>query len=184
MKTNTFLYKETVQCIPSSDLRNYMNATQMKLSILQKATIIWNYSDSEKCIALFKRLVNESSEDEKSLINSAIDDIQTTGGLGDATQTVYDTRYPHESAPFFPFLERCHLPVLFSPHDIIRYKGILYDVAAVPYINKNCDFSDECYLCYPLSGGEHQHIHVCEAERASNKEVMAVMSQINKTPGV
>ena len=136
------------------------------------------------CIALFKRLFNESSEDEKSLFNSAIDDIQTTGGLGDATQTVYDTRYPHEGAPFFPFLERCHLPVLFSPHDIIRYKGILYDVAAVPYINKNCDFSDECYLCYPLSGGEHQHIHVCEAERASNKEVMAVMSQINKTPGV
>ena len=132
-----------------------MNATQMKLSILQKATIIWNYSDSEKCIALFKRLVNESSEDEKSLINSAIDDIQTTGGLGDATQTVYDTRYPHEGAPFFPFLERCHLPVLFSPHDIIRYKGILYDVAAVPYINKNCDFSYYCYLCYTLSGGEH-----------------------------
>ena len=43
-----------------------------------------------------------------------------------------------------------------------------------------CDFSDEQYLSYPLSspvkteedlGGVHEHINVCEAERASVKKL-------------
>ena len=155
----------------------------MKLTILQKATIIRNYSDNEKCIKLFKELVKMSSEDEQLLINTAVNDIQTNGAIGKDTQTVYEMQYSHEGAPFFPFLERCHLPVLFSNHDIIRHEGILYDVAAVPHINNNCDFSDECYLCYPLNGGEHNHIHVCEAERASNDEIVSIMSK-QKAPGI
>lgn len=151
---------------------------------MQKATIIWNYSDNKKCIELFKKLIEASSDDEKALLKTAIGEIQTTGAIGQSTQAVYEARYSSEGIPFFPFMERCHLPVLFSNQDIIRYKDILYDIAAVPHSNNNCDFSDECYLCYPLCGGEHRHIHFCEAERASNEEIVSVMSQIKKAPGI
>ena len=44
----------------------------------------------------------------------------------------------------------------------------------------HCDFTDECYLSYPLSvpvkteedlSNSHAHIHLCEAERASIKKL-------------
>ena len=66
MKANAFLYKESIRYIPFSGLSNFTGFTQMKLSILKKATLILNYSDHKKYIALFKRFIKASSEDKKA----------------------------------------------------------------------------------------------------------------------
>ena len=166
MKNNDFLYEQVIDCIPSADLRAHLKSNPIELSILQKATIIQNFADNKQTITLFSKLAGHTSSlKEMELLLTAISEIKSIGYPDKATQDVYDRKYPHDAPPYYPFLERCYLPVLFSEHDTICCDGKLYEIAAVPAINNNCDFSDECYLCYPLGGGEHQHIHVCKAER-------------------
>ena len=78
--------------------------------------------------------------------------------------------------------------MLFKRGDVIRwhrntrYDGDFYYVGGLPLLIPGlCDFSDECYLCYSLSYPVtnewddlvycHEHINVCEAERASIKKL-------------
>ncbi|MBQ7504689.1 MAG: hypothetical protein IJT79_05160 [Ruminococcus sp.] len=178
MNTNDFLYEQVIDCIPSADLRAHLKSNPIELSVLQKATIISYFSDIEQITALFEQLAKHTSSlAEKELLLSAISEIKTVGYIDKKTQAVFESKYPHDMPPFFPFLERCYLPVLFSGNDIIRCRGEVYKVASVPLINDKCDFSDECYLCYPLNNNEHHHIHIGEAERASNGEVVVAMNQ-------
>lgn len=176
MYDNLFLMKETIECIPSADMRKYLTDHPMTLSILQKATIISYFADAKTIIRLFRQLARATtSHDEKALLMAAVSDYRRFEGIDDATQIIYEKRFPHTGAPFFPFLEVCNMPLLFSEHDLIKYKGKVYEISYLPTINKNCDFSDECYTCYSPDGSEHQHIHVCEAESVSAAEVkMAV----------
>lgn len=172
MYDNIFLMKETIECIPSYDLREYLYTHPMRLSVLQKATIISYFANTKTIISLFRQLAKAtSSYDEKALLMAAVSDYRRFEGIDDATQIIYEKRFPHTGAPFFPFLEVCNMPLLFSKHDLIKYKGKVYEISYLPTINKNCDFSDECYTCYSADGSEHQHIHVCEAERLSTVEV-------------
>ncbi len=178
--------KEVIDCIPSIALRKYLSIHPMKLSVLQKATIVSEYAKRKKQIAIFRKLAEESSsEAEKLLLNTAITDLENhldmEGGYMKDTCEVYDEKFQHEGFPLFPFLEICNLPVLFKTGDVIRSKarhqGGLYCVGIGPVLEAGrCDFSDECYLCYPLSypvkvqddlAMSHVHIDICDADRAS-----------------
>ena len=136
MNTNDFLYEQVIDCIPSADLRAHLNATPIELSVLQKATIISYFSDNETITALFEKLAEHTSSlDEKELLLSAVSEIKTVGYIDKKTQAVFESKYPHDMPPFFPFLERCYLPVLFGEHDIIRCRGEVYKVVSVPLMN-------------------------------------------------
>lgn len=147
--------------------------------------------------SLLKRAKTES---ERLLLASYVEDLRHDesgeGYYSDETQEIYEKEFPHEGPPYYPFLEVCHLPVLFRKGDVIRWhcrwhnrKGhMLYYVGFVPLLSVNhCDFSDECYLCYPLSYStkteedliySHEHIHLCEAERASKAKLTPIQKNI------
>lgn len=119
---------------------------------------------------MFNQLVNTtSSVKEKELLLTAVTDITKRGYIDSDIISVYEALFPHKEAPFYPFLERCNLPVLHKTGDIIRYKGNLYQIQTVPIINEYCDFSDECYLCFPINGTGHKHIHLGYAERLNEE---------------
>lgn len=178
MELKDYLYKETIECLPSTDLREHLISFQMNLSLMQKATIIDRFAKPTDKIVLFKRLAEFTpSTNERDLLLCAVDDIKNRGYVDTATVELYNARFPHEGPPFYPFTELCYLPQLFKEHDLLRYKGKVYDVVSTPKSFDYCDFSDECYLCYPLVGEGHEHIHYGEAERASNEEVVKAMQQ-------
>ena len=115
MNTNDFLYEQVIDCIPSADLRAHLKSNPIELSVLQKATIISYFSDIEQITALFEQLAKHTSSlAEKELLLSAISEIKTVGYIDKKTQAVFESKYPHDMPPFFPFLERCYLPVLFQ----------------------------------------------------------------------
>ena len=178
--------KEIIDCIPSVALREYLSVHPLNLSVLQKATMVSEYAKRKKQIAIFRKLAEESSlEAEKLLLRTAITDLEhhpdMESGYMKDTCEVYDEKFPHEGFPLFPFLEICSLPVLFKSGDVIRSKARYYDglycVGIGPVLEVGrCDFSDECYLCYPLSypvkvqddlAMSHVHIDICDADRAS-----------------
>ncbi|MBR1439236.1 MAG: hypothetical protein IJ587_11955 [Synergistaceae bacterium] len=163
------------------------------MSALRQATIVYNYAKKKNRLPLFRQLLEEAdNEAEKLFLRSAVKDAQE--GLeyySDETEKIYDEKFPHDGPPCFPFYEVCGLPVLFKRGDVIRWHRKhgwrsqgdeqLYYVGGVPLLIPGlCDFSDEQYLSYPLSspvkteedlGGVHEHINVCEAERASVKKL-------------
>lgn len=178
MELKDYLYKETVECIPSADLREHLLSYPLELSVMQKATIIDRFAKPTDKISLFQKLADATpSTDERDLLLCAIEDLKESGYVDTATFDLYNERFPHEGVPFYPLTELCYLPQLFKEHDLIRYKGDVYDVASSPQSLENCDFSDECYLCYPLIGIGHAHIHYGEAERATNDEAIQVVRQ-------
>ena len=176
--------REIVDCIPSSALREYLRVHPVELSVMQEATIASEYARRKKRISLFRKLAGRTdSEAEKLLLNTAIADLERNSGIEEeymkAACEVYEKNFPHEGFPLFPFLEVCNLPVLFEPGDVIRcrHDGGIYCVGIGPVLEAGrCDFSDECYLCYPVSvpvktqddlSLSHVHINICEADRAS-----------------
>lgn len=177
--------KDVIDCIPSKALRDYLNIHPLELSVLQEATIVSEYATRKKQIALFKKLADKTnSEAEKLLLNTAITDLQQhpdmESGYMKNTCEVYEKNFPHEGFPLFPFLEICNLPVLFKSGDVIRsnewFHSDTYCVGIGPSLKEGrCDFSDECYLCYPVSYPArnqddlalcHVHIDICEADTA------------------
>lgn len=164
MESNN-IYTEVIDSIPSAAMKQYLSKYPIQLSILQMATVVSYFSDNARTVCAFKKLSRlTESPNEKEVLLSAISDIENNGSIGNHTQLIYERLFPHDGAPFFPFLERCYFPVLFSVNDKIMYKGESYIIKTIPVINDSCDFSDECYLCYPQNGSGHSHIHVCEAE--------------------
>ncbi|MBR0251101.1 MAG: hypothetical protein IJQ77_08455 [Synergistaceae bacterium] len=179
-----------IDCIPSRTLRKYFEANPVEMSALQQATIVFNYAKKKNRLPLFRQLLEETdNEAERLFLSSAVKDSQEgVEYYSDETQEIYDEKFPHEGFPWYPFLEVCNLPVLFKRGDVIRRHrkhgwhnrvNELYYVGGVPLlIPGHCDFSDEQYLSYPLSSSVeteedlasiHEHINICEAERASRK---------------
>ena len=164
-------------------MRKYLTTNPIDMSALQQATIIFEYAKKRKRVPLLESVLEETQNDsERLLLDSAIKDIQCGNEwISDETQKIYLEKFPHDDFPLYPFLEVCGLPALFKKGDIIRKGNEFYYVGFLPVlIAGHCDFSDECYLCYPLSYPvkneedllyAHAHIHVCEAERASLKKL-------------
>lgn len=182
--------EKVIACIPSKAMREFLTAKPIEMSVLQQATIVSEYADEKDRLPLFQILLEETSdESEKLLLSSAIKDIQDGNDFySDTTQEIYNKHFPHYAFPLYPFLEVCGLPVLFKRGDVIRRGNKFYYVGSLPalitdpsdFMIDHCDFSDECYLCYDLSypvktendlGLAHEHIHLCEAERASIKKL-------------
>ena len=175
--------EKLIACIPSKAMREFLTAKPIKMSALQKATIVSEYADKKDILPLFQILLEETNDEaEKLLLSSAIKDFQDGNDFySDTTQEIYDKYFPHYAFPLYPFLEVCGLPVLFKQGDVIRRGSEFYYVGSLPLlIIDHCDFSDECYLCYELSypvkteidlGLAHAHIHLCEAEKASIKKL-------------
>ena len=175
--------EKVIACIPSKAMREFLTATPIEMSVLQQATIVFEYAEKKNRIPLFQILLEETNDEaEKLLLSSAIKDFQDGNDFySDTTQEIYDKNFPHEGFPLYPFLEVCGLPALFKQGDVIRRGSEFYYVGSLPLLRVNhCDFSDECYLCYELSypvkseddlGLAHAHIHVCEAERASKEKL-------------
>lgn len=176
-----------IACIPSKTMRKYLMANPFEMSALQQATIVYNYAKKKNRLLLFQQLLEETDDKaEKLFLSSAIKDVQNgVEYYSDETEEIYDKEFPHYGFfPGYPFLEVCDLPVLFKEGDVIRWHGKgndLYYVGGLPLlILGHCDFTDECYLSYPLSwpvkteedlSNSHAHIHLCEAERASIKKL-------------
>lgn len=183
---------DVIDCIPSKTMREYLTANSVELNILQEATIVSEYATKENRLPLFEGLLERAkTESERLLLASYVDDLQHDasgeGYYSDATFEIYRKEFPHEVFPLYPFLEVCNLPVLFRKGDVIRWNrrhsksNTLYYVGFLPLLLANhCDFSDECYLCYPLSYPmeteedliySHEHICLCEAEKASRAKL-------------
>lgn len=190
---------DVINCIPSKTMREYLTANPIELNVLQEATIIHEYSEKRDYLPLYERLLERAkTESERLLLASYVKDLRHDesgkGYYSDATCEIYKKEFPHEGFPFYPFLEVCNLPILFKKGDVIRWHGrhrkgnILYYVGFVPSLPVNhCDFSDECYLCYPLSYSmkteedliySHEHIHLCEAEKASKAKLTPKQNNI------
>ena len=185
--------KEIIEYIPSKTLREYLTANPVEFNVLQEATIVSEYAEVRDYLPLFEGLLKRGkTESERLLLASYVEDLRHdesgNGYYSDATFEIYMKEFPHEGFPWYPFLEVCGLPVLFKRGDVIRWRrkpgwhskgNELYYVGAVPLlIPGHCDFSDEQYLSYPLSSpvkteedlaNVHEHINICEAERASIK---------------
>lgn len=177
--------QEIIECIPSFALRDYIRGHDVKLSVMQEATIVSVFAKRKKQITLFRMLKDKTeSRAEKLLLSTAIMDLKQHINMESeymkATCEVYRQYFPHEGFPLYPFLEICSLPVLFKSGDVIRYTRSyeLYCVGIGPGILEagQYDFSDECYLCYPVSWPvrdqhdlalTHEHINVCEADKPS-----------------
>ena len=170
-----------IELIPSKRLKEYLLDHPIQLSVLQQATIVSEYAAKSHKIKLLKQLAEIAKADsEKTLLNTAIAEIKKTGYPGEATNKIYKSLFPHEGFPLYPFLEVCNLPVLFHKNDLITFRKHHYFVADYPCITEDGDFTEECYLCYDLSArieseedlfSAHDHIHVCEAETASDKDL-------------
>lgn len=179
--------ENVIACIPSKTMREFLRNNPIEMSALQQATIVYNYAKKKNRLLLFRQLLEETDDDaEKLFLSSAIKDVQNgVEYYSDETMEIYDKKFPHKGFfPGFPFLEICGLPALFREGDVIRWHGkgnTLYYVGGLPLlIPGHCDFTDECYLSYSLSYPVkndydlllvHEHINLCEAERASIKKL-------------
>ena len=100
MELKDYLYKETIECLPSTDLREHLISFQMNLSLMQKATIIDRFAKPTDKIVLFKRLAEFTpSTNERDLLLCAVDDIKNRGYVDTATVELYNARIPHEGPP-------------------------------------------------------------------------------------
>ena len=175
--------EKVIACIPSKTMREFLTAQPVEMSALQQATIVFEYADKNDSLRLFQILLEETNDEaEKQLLSSAVEDFQNGNDFySDKTLGIYHKNFPHEAFPLYPFLEVCGLPALFKQGDVIRRDNEFYYVGFLPLlIIDHCDFSDECYLCYELSYPvkteedlvlSHAHIHLCEAERASQEDL-------------
>ena len=182
--------EKVIACIPSKAMRESLTVNPIEMSALQQATIVSEYAEKKDRLPLFQILLEETNDEaEKLLLSSAIKDFQDGNDFySDTTQEIYKKHFPHYAFPIYPFLEICGLPVLFKQGDVIRRGSKFYYVGFLPafitdpsdFMIDHCDFSDECYLCYNLSypvkaegdlGFAHEHINLCEAEKASIKKL-------------
>ena len=191
--------ENVIACIPSKTMREFLRNNPIEMSALQQATIIYHYAKKKNRLLLFRQLLEETNDKaEKLFLSSAIKDVQNGVEYyyySDETKEIYEKEFPHDVFPLYPFFEVCRLPLLFRRGDVIRWHGrqhgksnTLYYVGFLPSLPVNhCDFSDECYLCYPLLYpmkteedliNSHEHIHLCEAEKASKTKLTPIQKNV------
>lgn len=168
--------------IPSKTLRDYLDLHPVELTIMQRATLVSEFVADrarKKKIALLCKLREAAeNENEQKLLDAAISDLKKTGHIGEPSFAIYNElfRKKNDSLPYYPFLEKCDLPVLLKKGDIAGCAGkpsSFYYIVDPPFINEHSDFTDECYYCYDLDYAvnneddlfeAHHHLHVCRAE--------------------
>ena len=166
-----------ISSILSERLKKFLINTPPKLSVIQWATIASENMERSKLSEVFWELSKVTHDAyEQKLLLAAVSDLQKDGYIGDQAQEVFDERQKDNLPPYFPFLEICHLQILFQCGDVIVDKrtGDIACVESAPILNAYSDFTDECYYCYSLDqeitdqalreGSAHLHIHVCDAD--------------------
>jgi len=169
--------KLIINSILSESLKQNLLATPPELSVMQWATIAAENMERSKLSEVFQELSKVTHDVyEQKLLLAAVSDLQKGGDIGDQAQEVFDERQKDNLPPYFPFLEICHLPILFQCGDVIvdRCTGAVACVESTPLFNEYSDFTDECYYCHSLDqditeqalrdGNGHLHIHVCDAD--------------------
>ena len=166
-----------ISSILSERLKKFLINTPPKLSVIQWATIASENMERSKLSEVFWELSKVTHDAyEQKLLLAAVSDLQKDGYIGNQAQEVFDERQKNNLPPYFPFLEICHLPILFQCGDVIVDKrtGAIACVESVPLLNEYSDFTDECYYCHSLGcaiteqalrdGNAYLHIHVCDAD--------------------
>ena len=170
--------------IPSALLREHLKENQPQWTLLQWASVASMVMRLKMLAKLFTRMLPYAETDyEKSLLQAAIQDISNVGHVDKHAESVFDAAHPGDKPPFFPFLERCSLPILLKKGDLVKiHRGSKTDaflVCSTPEIlPARSDLTDECYYCYSLDCGVpddlfyiHEHVHICVADACSESEL-------------
>ena len=171
---------EAIQSIPSVALKENLLSNLPNWSLMQAATIAANNMEMPKAAEFFRKLISFASEQSDiNLLQAAINDIAQLGYIGEPTNALFDQTRKSKVFPLFPFIELCHLPVLFKPGDLIscpyNHQIVYACVEALPVLKAgSCDYSDESYYCHNIecpdpkkeieTGISHLHIPICHAE--------------------
>lgn len=176
--------------IPSKLLRDVLRQEPPDLTPEQWATVaamIFRPRTLAKRLAELASLAE--TEYERDLLAAAVRDLETVGYVDAQTQVVYRTAHDENTVPYFPFLERCFLPVLLQPGDLAKCRrGRRWRVYLVGQTPENLpaasDFSDESYLVYDLDCADpsdlfaaHEHLHVCFADACGEDELTAAQRE-------
>ena len=164
--------------IPSKPMRKALAKSGERFSVMQWASIAHMIFEGDDLANAFCDLAASTSDEyEVRLLSAAVEDILEFGYTDHRALEVYRTRHPDGEFPLYPFLERCHLPILLKKGDLLRARtGRRFVYALVidtpSELPEGSDFTDESYLCYDLGYSNprdlfaaHTHIHVCFAER-------------------
>ena len=170
--------------IPSALLRDHLKENLPQWTLLQWASVASMVMRPQMLAKLFARMLPYAETDyEKSLLQAAIQDISDVGHVGKHAESVFDAAHLGDKPPFFPFLERCSLPILLKKGDLVKsHRGSKTDaflIWSTPDSLPACsDLSDECYYCYSLDCGIpddlfyiHKHVHICVADACSESEL-------------
>lgn len=186
---SSFLYEfityYIINLICSKEIREYLLENKNKLTIMQYATIVENYSKGNKIAILetLKYLTNDPYE--KELFTVAIKDFRKYKRIDDRTCKYYINNDPRDKKPMCPFEEFIYLPTLFKEYDLALLLGENPKIVVIGKSfnfdendgedNLNYDFSDLSYLAYDLDTkfeiieenliNIHVHAHYCELER-------------------
>ena len=135
-------------------MEQYLINNPLELSVIQWATIASENMERLKLSEVFQELSKITHDAyEQKLLLAAVNDLQKDRYIGDQAKEVFDERKKDNLPPYFPFLEICHLPVLFQRGDVIvdkRTRDIAY-VESPPLLNEYSGFTDECYFCHSLN---------------------------------
>ena len=170
--------------IHSALLRDHLKENLPQWTLLQWASVASMVMRLKMLAKLFTRMLPYAETDyEKSLLQAAIQDISNVGHVDKHAESVFDAAHPGDKPPFFPFLERCSLPILLKKGDLVKiHRGSKTDaflVCSTPEIlPARSDLTDECYYCYSLDCGVpddlfyiHEHVHICVADSCSESEL-------------
>ena len=170
--------------IHSALLRDHLKENLPQWTLLQWASVASMVMRLKMLAKLFTRMLPYAETDyEKSLLQAAIQDISNVGHVDKHAESVFDAAHPGDKPPFFPFLERCSLPILLKKGDLVKiHRGSKTDaflVCSTPEIlPARSDLTDECYYCYSLDCGVpddlfyiHEHVHICVADSCPESEL-------------
>lgn len=173
-----------LQMIPSKLLREHLKKYPPELTLLQWASIGGIVMRLNTLAKIYREMLPFAETDyERELLDSAEQDIDRVGFVDAQAQAVYDKQHDPNVVPYYPFLERCNLPILLKKGDIAMVRrGARKDAYLVwetPERLPACsDLTDESYYCYRLDGGEqedlftlHEHVHVCFADACAEDEL-------------
>lgn len=187
------LIAEVVLKIPSKTLGGYLSKNLPDWSVMQTATIIMEHCEKEESLALIEQLI-EIAEDEadRTLLRSALNDLQEFGYIDEKTNRIYRMRFQGEAFPLYPFLEICNLPVLFRIGDVISvlnyYNEITYAcIEDLPDLSGEEDHTGECYYCHDLNcsdpekayydGSAHLHVPLGVADSVDERNLTALQRE-------
>ena len=182
--------RRILRYIPSKILRYELRRDPPELTTLQWASVaamIFRPRTLAGHFAVLEALAETAFERE--LLAAAVRDIGAVGYVDAQAQAVYRTAHDEDTVPYFPFLERCRLPVLLRAGDPAKCRrGRRWEYFLVGRTPEDLpaasDFSDESYLVYDLDCADpsdlfaaHEHLHVCFADACGEEELTAAQRE-------